>query len=121
MLRHLAKLICLAAAAAGGYVVHGELAEVFGEWVPAAGGAITGVVIWPLTYFPLLRPLADLIHDRASALNQRVRATRAGTGLDEVPERLPDDFTAPRITRCGICGGPGGPVCGACHERMAGR
>ncbi|HUT77090.1 MAG TPA: hypothetical protein VM285_05355 [Polyangia bacterium] len=120
-MRYLAFLVSLATAGLAGWLVYRELATVFGDWIPLAGGAAVGLVVLPLLYFPLLRPVGDIVQDRVLALGNRLRDDRTGTGLDDVPERLNREPTAPRIARCGICGGPGGPVCDACHEKMAGR
>jgi hypothetical protein len=120
-MRYLAFLISLAAAGAAGWVVHRELAEVFHDRVPLIGGVAVGVVVLPLLFFPLLRPLAEVLHDRLAAVGNRLRDERVVTGLSDVPERLVREPAATRIARCGICGGPGGPVCEACHEKMAGR
>lgn len=117
-MRHLARLVSLAAAAAAGFLVHREVAEVFaGEapWICAGAG---GALVLVLLYFPLLRPLADALDDRLSSLRHRVVSRRAGTGLDDIPERLPDSYDKPKLDACSICGRPGGPVCDACRESM---
>jgi hypothetical protein len=120
-MRVLAFLVSLAAAAAAGWAVHRELAEVFGDRIPLVGGIAVVVVVLPLLFFPLLRPLADALHDRLAALNSRLRDNASGSGLSDVPDRVGDGPAARRDVRCGLCGGPGGPVCPACHEKMARR
>jgi hypothetical protein len=120
-MRYLAFLASLVTAGLAGWLVYRELGEVFGDRIPLAGGAAVGLVLLPLLYFPLFRPVGDVVQDRVLALGNRLRDDRAGTGLDDVPERLTREPTAPRLARCGLCGGPGGPVCPACHERMAKR
>lgn len=120
-MRALAFLVSLAAAAAAGWIVHRELGEVFGGRVPLAGGIAVGAAVLPLLFFPLLRPLADAVHDRLAAISNRLRDKASGSGLSDVPDGGSDGRAAPRDVRCGFCGGPGGPVCPACHEKMARR
>jgi hypothetical protein len=120
MARHLAKLICLAAAGVAGWQVWLNLDEIVeGGHLPIAIGAGAGIVVWFLLYFLLARPIADVIADRMSALHSRVRSTRAGTGLDEVPD-LPRSPAARQPDTCRICGGPGGPVCSHCQAEISG-
>jgi hypothetical protein len=120
-MRILAFLVSLAAAGAAGWLVHRELAEVFGDRIPLVGGITAGAVVLPLLFFPLLRPVADVVQDRLAALVSRLRDNRVGTGLSDVPERIERGPEARRIVRCGMCGGPDGPVCSACHEKMSRR
>jgi len=81
--------ICLALGAVAGILVGKEIAEVFSDprWLPYAAGGGVGLAVFAALYFPLLRPIAEMVQDRVSALNQSVRATRTGTGLDEIPLR----------------------------------
>jgi hypothetical protein len=116
MSRHLAKLICLAAGAVAGWQVWLNLEEVIDErWIPRAAGGGTMLAVFLLLYFLLARPVADVIADRLSALRSRVKSTRAGTGLDQVPDRDRASTPLPLDT-CRICGGPGGPVCDSCRR-----
>jgi len=88
MARFLAKLISLGAGGVAGWQVWINLAEIIeGRYVPLAIGGGTALVVLLLIYFLLARPIADVISDRMSALHSRVKSTRAGTGLDDVPER----------------------------------
>jgi hypothetical protein len=118
-MRLVTLILSLAAAGFAGWTVFGELGEVFGGRFPLIGGIAAGAVVLPLLYFPLLRPLGDLLQDRLGALHNRLRHDRAGTGLGDVPDRPVREPTAPRIARCGLCGGPGGPVCAACHDKLS--
>ena len=111
MIRFLAKLLSLAAGGIAGYGVYINMAEVFESWTPETAGAITGVVVAVLLYFPLLRPLGDLISDRLAVMAHRGRHIRTGSGLDEIPEARPDP-------PCSLCGAPAGPICPACDEKM---
>ncbi|MFO8070447.1 MAG: hypothetical protein R6V85_01115 [Polyangia bacterium] len=117
-MRHLARLISLAAAAAAGFLVHREVAEVFEGMAPWICAGVTAALALVLLYFPLLRPLADALDDRLSSLRHRVLAKRTGTGLDDIPERLPDGYAKPKLDVCSMCGRPGGPICDACRESM---
>ena len=103
MSRHIAKLICFAAAGAAGWYVLVALAELWKGWIPPAGGLGTMVVVYLALYFPLARPIADIIADRFAVLAHRGRHIRSGTGLDSIPD-------APKPLSCSICGGPGGPI-----------
>jgi hypothetical protein len=118
MSRLLAKLICLAAGGVAGWQVWLNLAEVIEHrWLPLAIGGAAAVAVLLLLYFLVARPIADLISDRMSALHSRVRSTRAGVGLDEVPDR--PRASAPRqLDTCRLCGAPGGPVCPKCQAEM---
>jgi hypothetical protein len=122
MPRHVAKIASLAIASLAGWGVRLEVAEVFEDpsWLSFAAGAAVLVLVFPIAYFLFLRPVVDMIEDRLSAARLRIRATRAGTGLDAIPPTRKDD-TLTRIVICGYCGGPGGPVCDKCHEKLAAR
>jgi len=111
MSRHLAKLICLAASGIAGYAVFLSMAEVFEGWTPRVGGAVTLVIVITLLYFPLARPIADLISDRLAVMTHRGRHIRTGSGLDDIPD-------APVAPPCSLCGAPLGPICKACDEKM---
>ena len=108
--------LCAAIGAVAGLAGGREAAEVFVEtwWVPWAIGGGIGVVVFVALYVPLLRPIADILNDRLSATHQRLRATRAGTGLDEVPMRFTTTGSAPALEKCRFCGAPGKPICDAC-------
>jgi len=116
---HVAKVICLAVGALAGWNVHLQVSDVFSDprWLSWAIGAGVLLVVFALLYFPLVRPLAEVVGDRLDAARLRVRATRTGTGLDEVPVQRVDD-THTRLVICSHCGGPGGPVCDRCHARL---
>ena len=119
MARLLAKLVSLAAGGLAGWQVWINLAEIIEHrHIPLAIGGGTAVVVLFLIYFLLARPIADLISDRMSALRSRVKSTRAGTGLDEVPMR-PRASAPGGIDTCRICGGPGGPICTKCRDDVA--
>lgn len=116
MARHVAKLICLLIAGFAGWNVLVGLAEFYTGWVPPAFGICTMAVVGLILYFPLARPLSDLIADRLHAVKPQNRHVRAGTGLDEVPSYSPS--RPPPAMSCNLCGGPGGPICPDCEAEM---
>ncbi|MDD5306098.1 MAG: hypothetical protein PHU25_02140 [Deltaproteobacteria bacterium] len=105
MARFLAMLICLAAGGAVGWIVWKNMGEVFGSWIPLAGGGVAGFVVFLLVYFPLMRHIADFIEDKIVTLRYRMRSTKSGVDLDFIPPPPP----------CRICGAPGGPICRKCQ------
>ncbi|MDJ0763264.1 MAG: hypothetical protein QNJ97_09775 [Myxococcota bacterium] len=111
MFRLLAKLICLGVAGAASWMVFTNLTEIFQGWIPLIGGSVVLLCIFPLLYFPLARPIADIIADRVAVLFHRGRHIRTGSGLDDIPE-------APPQPSCSICGEPGGPICATCTAKM---
>ena len=119
MARLIAKLASLAAGGVAGWQVWINLAEIIEQRnLPLAISGGTALVVLLLVYFLLARPIADLASDRISALRSRVRSTRAGTGLDDVPNRTRASSPRP-LDSCRICGGPGGPVCRKCREEAS--
>jgi hypothetical protein len=88
-MRFVAMGICLALGIVAGIAVGREIAVVFPEprWLFLAVGAGVGVIVFAVLYFPLFRPIADIVNDRFAALNQNARTTRTGTGLDEIPHQ----------------------------------
>jgi hypothetical protein len=118
MAKLLGFLISLTAGGVAGWQVWLNLADVIDDrYVPMGIGGGAGLVVTLLLYFLLARPIAGVISDRLSALHTRVKSTRAGTGLDEVPLR-PRTAPSPKPDTCRICGAPGGPVCPACQAEM---
>jgi hypothetical protein len=87
-------------------------------------------------YFPLARPLADMLADALATIKPQSPHVRAGTGLDDVPvfsssppppaPRRSSSSPAPRMSipaprpavPCKLCGGPGGPICSECEAQM---
>lgn len=118
-MQYVAIGFALAIGAAAGFAGGREAAEVFTEarWVPWAVGGGIAIVVFTALYVPLLRPIADILNDRLSATHQRFRATRAGTGLDEVPVRFSSAAAKP-AERCRFCGEPGKPICDACAAQF---
>ncbi len=112
MTRHFAKIICLIIAGAASWYVLIGVAEVVKGWIPPVTALAALVIIYALLYFPLARPIADIISDRLSVMTHRGRHIRTGSGLDEIPD-------APGPVSCSICGGPGGPICGSCDSKMS--
>ena len=93
--------VALALGIGAGLVAGREVADVFvGKWwLPWAVGGGVGAVVFAVLYLPLLRPIADVLNDRLSATRQRFRATRTGTGIDEVPFHLQKRGGDQRTTR----------------------
>jgi hypothetical protein len=120
-MRYVAIGFGLALGIGAGLAVGAEIAAVFGEprWLPLAAGGGTGLVVFAALYFPLLRPIGDVVSDRLSATRQRMRATRTGTGLDEVPQQLGTGARL-QLERCRLCGRPGKLVCEDCSESLRG-
>lgn len=112
MIHRLAALLCLAVGGIAGYSVYINLAEIFARWTPEIGGGITFLVVFLLVYFPLGRPLAELLSDKLAVMTHRGRHIRSGSGLDQIP----DASLAPP---CSLCGAPGGPICSACNQKMS--
>ncbi|MCK9464078.1 MAG: hypothetical protein M0R80_31045 [Proteobacteria bacterium] len=98
-MRFVAVGICLALGVGAGLGVGTEIAEVFAEprWLPWAAGGGTGIVVFVVLYVPLLRPIAEALGDRLAALRQSTRATRTGSGLDDIPVHR--DGQAPPVRR----------------------
>jgi hypothetical protein len=77
-----------------------------------------------LLYLPLLRHIADIVEDHLSTLRARVTSRKTGVDFDVIPKAPPLErrsTTASHRVPCGMCGGPGGPVCERCRTRMAGK
>jgi hypothetical protein len=120
-MRYIAMGICLALGIGAGLAGGGEVGDVFADprWLRWAVGGGIAVVVFVALYLPLGRPLADMANDRLSALNQRVRTTRTGSGLDEIPMGL-DSPSAATMPACRTCGLPGKPLCDACAAARRG-
>ena len=108
--RIITKLMCLAIGGAAGWAVFTNMGELFTSWVPPVAAVVAFGLVSALLYFPLARPVAEIIVDKLSVLMHRGSNIRAGTGLDSIPEKAP--------VNCSICGGPGGPICPICNKEM---
>ncbi len=119
MSRHFAKLLCAGIGGFAAWQVYLQMLEVFAHvrWLPAASAGVVVLVVFVILYFPLARPVSDIIGDQFSVLKARTKSTRSGTGLDEVPMELREN-TSTRLKICRYCGGPGGPVCPKCHDKL---
>ena len=62
--------------------------SVVGQGTQTVGVVV--LVVFVILYFPLARPVSDIIGDRLCALRARAKSTRTGTGLDEVPMAYKD-------------------------------
>ena len=93
MSRHVAKLLCAGIGGFAAWQVYLQMVDVFADvrWLPASSAGAVVLVVFVLLYFPLARPVSDIIGDRLAALKARVKSTRSGTGLDEVPMNLPEN------------------------------
>ncbi len=112
MIRNLAKLVCLIVGGAAGWFVLLGVAELSKGWLPPVTGVIVMAIVFSALYFPLARPIAEVISDRLTVVAHRGRHIRSGTGLDFIPD-------APKPLTCSMCGGPGGPICNDCNQQMA--
>jgi len=121
MSRHVAKLLCAGIGGFAAWQVYLQMLDVFADvrWLPASSAGVVVLVVFVLLYFPLARPVSDIIGDRLSALKARTKSTRTGTGLDEVPMELRKN-TGTKLQICKYCGAPypGGPVCPGCHQKI---
>lgn len=106
-----ARILSLIISGAAGWSVYINLTAIFENWIPIAAGGVVTVGVFSILYFPLFKPIADLIADRMSVAVHRGRHIRSGTGLNELPE-------APPVQRCSLCGAPEGPICRSCREEM---
>jgi hypothetical protein len=88
-MRFVAMGICLALGIGAGITVGKEIADVFSDarWLPFAAGGGVAAVVFAALYFPLLRPIAEIVRDRVSTFSRPGQSTRTGTGLDEIPLR----------------------------------
>ena len=79
--------ICLALGIGAGIAVGRNVAEVFSDprWLFLAAGVGVGAVVFAVLYFPLFRPIADIVHDRLPASNKSLRVTRTGSGFGDIP------------------------------------
>ena len=111
MLRLTAQLFSLSVGAGFGYFVILNMKGVFDGWIPWASAASAGLFVFLILYFPLFRPIADVISDRLSVAMHRGRHIRSGSGLDDLPER-------PSTVRCAVCGKAEGPICPSCAAEM---
>lgn len=122
MSKHVAKLLCAGIGGFAAWQVYLQMVDVFAHvrWLPAASAGVVVLVVFVLLYFPLARPVSDMIGDRLSALKARTRSTRAGTGLDEVPMELRKS-TGTKLRVCRYCGAPDpdGLICPMCREKLA--
>ncbi|MCP4606234.1 MAG: hypothetical protein GY847_37950 [Proteobacteria bacterium] len=111
MSRHFAKLVCLVVGGAAGWAVLINLAELFSGWIPPVAAGAVMALVFMLLYFPLVRPVTDIITDRLYVMTHRGRHIRTGSGLNEIPEPS-------KQPTCSICGGPDGPICTECDKKM---
>ncbi|NLN63064.1 MAG: hypothetical protein GX146_09330 [Myxococcales bacterium] len=122
MYRLIAFLLAAAIGALAGWQVFVNFKQIHMDFFVTLGAtAGVGLVVTLLFYLPLFRHIADAIHDHFSTIHARLTAKKAGLGFDHIPERGPAQRrTGSRIkSPCGICGGPGGPVCEKCRVRMS--
>jgi hypothetical protein len=112
ILKNIARIICLGVAGASGWTVFINLEEIFEGWVPPVSGIVVFLVVYSLLYLPLARHIAEAISDRMTVAMHRGRHIKSGTGLDSIPD-------APPAINCTVCGGPGGPICESCDQKMS--
>jgi hypothetical protein len=111
MAQKITRLFCLLVGCAAAWAVYTSLTDLLTGWIPIAVAAAVALVVYSALYFPLARHIADMVSDRMSVMMHRGRHIRTGSGIDEVP----DVHLSPT---CSMCGGPEGPICKACNEKM---
>ena len=111
MVRNLIRVICFGVSCVAGWAVLANLDEFFKGWIPVLGAVISGLAVFALLYFPLGRPIADIVSDRLTVATHRGKHIKSGSGLDEIPD-------GPMIVPCTICGGKDGPICPKCNEKL---
>jgi hypothetical protein len=112
IMKSIARIICLGVAGAAGWTVFINLKEIFAGWVPLVSGIVVFLMVYSLLYYPLARHIAEAISDRMTVAVHRGRHIKSGSGLDSIPD-------APRSISCTVCGGPGGPICDSCDQKMS--
>ncbi len=123
MYRKIALLLSLTVGGFAAWKVYVNLNEIVSQWLITIGisaGVLAAVTL--ILYLPLLSQIADMVEDYFSTLRARVTSRKTGVDLDEIPRVThPPRRTTTTSNRalCSICGGPGGPVCPACHDRMS--
>jgi hypothetical protein len=113
MVKNIIRFVCFVIGVVAGWVVLKNLDEVFRGWIPLAAGGAVVIIVFAALYFPLGKPIADVINDRLDVLAHRGRHIRSGSGLEDIPD-------GPKLVTCSICGGPGGPICPRCEAQMRG-
>jgi hypothetical protein len=111
MISNFAKITCLVIGCVAGWVVLENLDDLFRGWIPLAAAVIVAIAVFILLYFPLGRPIAEIISDRLAVLAHRGKHIKSGSGLEDIPD-------GPKLLTCSICGGPGGPICPRCEAQM---
>ena len=123
MYRGIAFLVSLATGGLAAWKVYINLNGIVPKWLGTIGiSAGVLLVVTLALYLPLLRHIADMIEDQFSTLKVRVTSRKTGVDLDAIPRtsmspRRPT--TSSNKALCSICGGPGGPICDRCHDKMS--
>jgi hypothetical protein len=123
MYRFIAFIVSFATGSLAAWQVYINLNEIVDHWLVTIGFT-AGVFLFVtlILYLPLLRHIADIIEEKFSTIGVRLTSTKTGVNLDEIPQvshsRLPVTTSSNKVL-CGICGGPGGPVCDSCHQKMS--
>jgi hypothetical protein len=88
-MRFVAMGICLALGIGAGITVWKEIADVFPDprWLPPVAGGGVILIVFSALYFPLFRPITEIVRERLAPSSRSARTTRTGTGLDEIPLR----------------------------------
>ena len=119
----MALLVSFAVAGAATSQVYIHLDDIIPRWLITLGiSAGVFITVTLLLYMPLLRHIADLIEESLSTMKARITSRKTGVGLDVIPKTrhtMRHSTTSSNRSLCSICGGPGGPVCDKCHEKMS--
>ncbi|MBN2343844.1 MAG: hypothetical protein JXX29_13460 [Deltaproteobacteria bacterium] len=122
MYRFIALLVSAGVGGIAAWQVYINLDTIVKKWLITLGfSAGTFLLVTLVLYLPLFRHIADLIEEQFSTLNARFTARKTGLGLDEVPQQNYRRHTTSSSHRalCSMCGGPGGPICEKCADRMS--
>lgn len=134
-MRLIGVLICLSVGIFLSYHVKLQVADTFADpwWAAYVSAAVVVIVVFSALYFPLFRPICDIISDKLHSLQLRFTSKSFGSGIDDIPDHL----EAPKSTNsfpntkkgkyqssagssgCAYCDSPQGPVCDNCHGRIS--
>ncbi|MBN2802403.1 MAG: hypothetical protein JXR91_04870 [Deltaproteobacteria bacterium] len=121
MYRFIAFLISLLAGLFSGYYVYINLNEILDKWLYTIGFSVSvSIIVTLILYFPLLRHIGDMVEERFSTIGVSMTSRKTGVNLNEIPKasRARRHTTTSNKILCGMCGGPGGPICENCREKM---
>lgn len=122
MHRFIALLLSAGVGSVAAWQVYVNLDQIVSKWLITIGFTTgTFLVVTMALYFPLFRHIADEIEAQLSTINSRFTARKTGIGFEEVPQHASRRKTTTMSNRalCSLCGGPGGPICETCADKMS--